>query len=88
MKQKGTGGGSVLAHDKSDNKFLEAVFGQQKQKNKKEVERDQKVEALLEAYKKKDEQLLRMEQEKEMNKKINQKALLEKFGFSDEEEDQ
>lgn len=77
----------MLTHDKSDNKFLEAVFGQQKQKNKKEVERDQKVEALLEAYKKKDEQLLRMEQEKEMNKKINQKALLEKFGFSDEEED-
>ena len=35
-----------------ENKFLEAVFGPQKQKSKREVERDRKVEALLEAYKK------------------------------------
>jgi len=36
----------------SDNKFLDAVFGQQKNRTKKEVDRDRKVEALLEAYKK------------------------------------
>jgi len=30
---------------------------------------------------------MRREAEKELTKKINQKALLDKFGFSDEEED-
>ena len=74
--------------DPSKNKFLEAVFGEQKQRSKKEVDRDRKVEALLEAYKKQDEELMRKEKEKELTKKLNQKALLEKFGFSDEEEDQ
>ena len=29
---------------------------------------------------------MRKEQEREMTKKINQKALLDKFGFSDEED--
>jgi len=57
-------------------------------KTKKAVDRDRKVEALLQAYKKQDEELMRKEQEREMTKKINQKALLDKFGFSDEEEDQ
>jgi len=37
---------------KANNKFLDAVFGQQKHKSKKEMDRDRKVEALLEAYKK------------------------------------
>ena len=63
-----------------DNKFLDAVFGQQKMRTKKEVDRDRKVEALLEAYKKQDEDLMRKEQERELTKKINQKALLDKFG--------
>ena len=71
-----------------NNQFLEAVFGSQKLQTKKELERDRKVEALLQAYKKKDEESLRKEQEKAVSKKINQKALLEKFGFSDEEEDE
>jgi hypothetical protein len=31
---------------------------------------------------------MRKEHQKNISKKINQKALLEKFGFSDEEEDQ
>jgi len=30
---------------------------------------------------------MRKEQEREMTKKMNQKALLDKFGFSDEEDD-
>ena len=63
------------------------MFGTNKSKTKKEMERDRKVEALLEAYKKKDEDLMRKEQERELTKKMNQKALLEKFGFSDDEED-
>lgn len=65
------------------------MFGKQKKvPTKKEVDRDRKVEALLEAYKKQDEELMRKENQKNMNKKINQKALLEKFGFSDEEEEE
>lgn len=71
-----------------DNKFLDAVFGSQQMKTKKAGDRDRKVEALLQAYKKQDEELMRKEQERELTKKINQKALLDKFGFSDEEEDQ
>ena len=69
------------------NQFMDAVFGTQKSRTKKEVERDRKVEALLESYKKQDEEVMRKEQERELTKKINQKALLDKFGFSDEEED-
>ena len=76
-----------LGDEKSNNKFLDAVFGQQKNRSKKEIDRDRKVEALLEAYKKQDEELMRKDQEKELTKKVNQKALLDKFGFSDEEED-
>lgn len=49
--------------------------------------RDRKVEALLEAYKKQDEETLRKEHQKNLSKKINQKALLDKFGFSDEEDE-
>jgi len=30
---------------------------------------------------------MRKEQERELTKKLNQKALLDKFGFSDDEED-
>jgi hypothetical protein len=66
---------------------LDAVFGSQLSRTKKEVDRDRKVEALLEAYKKQDEDLMRKEQERELTKKINQKALLDKFGFTDEEEE-
>jgi len=47
-----------------------------------------KVEALLEAYKKQDEESIRKEHEKKISKKINQKQLLDKFGFSDEEEEE
>lgn len=74
--------------DSKENKFLDAVFGKpKKEPTKKEIERDRKVEALLEAYKKQDEETLRKEQQKTLNKKMNQKALLEKFGFSDEEDE-
>jgi len=52
------------------------------------MDRDNKVEALLEAYKKQDEEMMRKEAEKDLTKKMNQKALLDKFGFTDEEEDQ
>lgn len=40
---------------------MEAVFGQNQARTKKEVERDRKVEALLEAYKKQDEDIMRKE---------------------------
>ena len=85
LKQKATT--SMAGAKGPDNKFLDAVFGQQKMRTKKEVDRDRKVEALLEAYKKQDEDLMRKEQERELTKKINQKALLDKFGFTDEEEE-
>jgi hypothetical protein len=49
LKQKGGPQGEGKG---SDNKFLEAVFGQNQARTKKEVDRDRKVEALLEAYKK------------------------------------
>ena len=75
------------SHEGPDNKFLDAVFGQQKTRTKKECDRDRKVEALLEAYKKQDEELMRKEQNRELTKKMNQKALLDKFGFTDEDED-
>ena len=70
-----------------DNRFLDAVFGSQKVRTKKEADRDRKVEALLQAYKKQDEELMRKDQERELTKKMNQKALLDKFGFSDEDDD-
>ena len=70
-----------------DNRFLDAVFGSQKTRSKKETDRDRKVEALLQAYKKQDEELMRKDQERELTKKMNQKALLDKFGFSDEDDD-
>lgn len=54
-------------------------------KTKKEVDRDRKVEALLEAFKKNDEDVMRKEHLRDETKRQNQKALLEKFGFSDEE---
>ena len=64
------------------------MFGQDKYRSQKEINRDKKVEALLQAYKKQDEDIRRKEHEKDVTKKMNQKALLDKFGFSDEEEDQ
>ena len=86
LKQKGSIP-EISSKSGTKNKFLENVFGKSKTITKKEADRDRKVEALLEAYKKQDEELMRKEQEREMTKKINQKALLDKFGFSDEEED-
>lgn len=86
LKEKGAK--NLYGKDPTENAFLNNVFGPQKQRSKKEVERDRKVEALLEAFKKQDEDLMRKEQEREETKKRNQKALLDKFGFSDEEDDQ
>jgi hypothetical protein len=42
---------------------------------------------LLETYKKQDEELLRKAQEKDVNRNKNSKALRDKFGFSDDEDD-
>ena len=66
---------------------MDAVFGSSNTRTKKEIDRDRKVEALLEAYKKQDEDMMKKEQERELTKKINQKALMDKFGFTDEEEE-
>ena len=85
LKQKVQAPGQ--AGGKPQNQFLDAVFGAPATKTKKATDRDRKVEALLQAYKKQDEELMRKEQEREMTKKMNQKALLDKFGFSDEEDD-
>ena len=88
LKEKGAKDLFGQDKDATENAFLKNVFGPQKQRTKKEVERDRKVEALLEAFKKQDEDLMRKEQERDETKKRNQKALLDKFGFSDEDEDQ
>jgi hypothetical protein len=48
-----------------ENQLMSAVFGPQKLKTKKEEDRDKKVEALLEAYKKQDQELLKREQKKD-----------------------
>ena len=47
------------------------MFGPQKFRSKKEMERDTKVEALLEAFKKQDEELMKKEHEREQTKKEN-----------------
>ena len=47
------------------------VLGQPKERTKKEIDRDRKVEALLEAFKKQDEDLMRKEQDREETKKRN-----------------
>jgi len=82
LKQKAQGPAQAGGKPQ-DNKFLDAVFVAPATKTKKAVDRDRKVEALLQAYKKQDEELMRKEQEREMTKKINQKALLDKFVFID-----
>ena len=69
-----------------DNKFLEAKFGAQKTLTKREIDRDRKVEALLAAYQKTDEEVMRKDHQRDETKRENQKALLEKFGFSDEDD--
>ena len=58
LKNKGGPNGD---QNGQDNKFLDAVFGSQQTRTKKEVDRDRKVEALLEAYKKQDEDLMKKE---------------------------
>ena len=52
-----------------DNKFLDGVFGKQKIKTKKEMDRDKKVEALLQAYKRQDEDTMKKEHMREETKR-------------------
>ena len=56
-------------------------------KSKREQEIDDKVERLLLAYKEKDEQSLKKASEIQKEKKIGKKNLMDKFGFSDDEEE-
>ena len=51
VKQRGIGGYDSQLKG-GNNQFLNAVFGNQKQKTEKETKIDSKVEALLKAYKK------------------------------------
>lgn len=55
--------------DSSTQKFVDAVFGGAKQKTKKEVDRDKKVEALLLAFQKNDEDIMRKEHLREETKR-------------------
>jgi hypothetical protein len=52
LSLKNNGGPKSDQKGSDNNKFLDAVFGSQLSRSKKEVDRDRKVEALLEAYKK------------------------------------
>ena len=56
-------------------------------KSKREQEIDDKVERLLLAYKEKDEQSQKKVSEIQKEKKIGKKNLMDKFGFSDDEEE-
>jgi hypothetical protein len=59
-----------------------------KKKTKKEEMIDKKIEYLLETYKKQDEALLKKATEKTGKKTQERKNLRDKFGFSDDEEDE
>lgn len=63
------------------------LLGLSKRKTRKEEQIDRKIEQLLEVYKRQDEQLLKKAQEKENAKATNKKQLRDKFGFSDDEDD-
>ena len=64
-----------------------STVGQEKKKSKKEEQIDRKIESLLEAYKRQDEEILKRAHEKEANKHRNKQMLRDKFGFSDDEEE-
>lgn len=70
-----------------DDETARALLGLQKKKSKKEEQIDKKIEYLLETYKKQDEELIKKAQEKEQNKTKGKKVLRDKFGFSDEDDD-
>lgn len=61
--------------------------GTVKKKTKKEEMIDKKIEYLLETYKKQDEALLRKATDKSSKHKQDRKNLRDKFGFSDDEDD-
>ena len=61
----------LLQMKDKDNKFLDGVFGKQKIKTKKEMDRDKKVEALLQAYKRQDEDTMKKEHMREETKRQN-----------------
>ena len=61
--------------------------GTYKKKSKKEEMIDKKIEYLLETYKKQDEALLRKATDKTSKNKQDRKNLRDKFGFSDDEEE-
>lgn len=56
-------------------------------KSRREQEIDDKVERLLLAYKEKDEQSQKKASDIQREKKIGKKNLMDKFGFSDDEEE-
>ena len=56
-------------------------------RSKREQDIDDKIERLLLAYKEKDEQSQKKASEIQKEKKIGKKNLMEKFGFSDDEEE-
>jgi hypothetical protein len=59
-----------------------------KKKSKKEEMIDKKIEYLLETYKKQDEALVRKASEKSGKLKEDKKSLRDKFGFSDDEDEE
>lgn len=56
-------------------------------RSKREQDIDDKIERLLIAYKEKDEQSQKKASEIQKEKKIGKKNLMEKFGFSDDEDE-
>lgn len=71
-----------------DNDIIKSLLGPIKKRTKKEELIDKKIENLLESYKRQDEELIRKAKDKEMNKQNKKKGLRDKFGFSDEDEDE
>ena len=58
-----------------------------KKKSKKEEMIDKKIEYLLETYKKHDQELIKKASQKSVKVKEDRKKIRDKFGFSDDEEE-
>ena len=71
-----------------EDEAAKTLLGAQKKKTRREEQIDRKIERLLETYKRQDEELVRKARERERTKDLGKKLLRDKFGFSDDEEDE
>jgi hypothetical protein len=79
--------GKDLLAMEDNNELVKSLLGTQKKRSKREENIDRKIEHLLDTYKKQDEELVKKAEEKEMKKFKSKKMMRDKFGFSDDEEE-